>query len=133
MFDSLRFYYYLGSVGVHVLADALSAMDAKEVFEEIKEAKKKAFALGLKLKLPTGTRKRINSQSLSPDDRLLKTLEEYMKLQYPRPSWVGIVTALNSPIVGLPELANRIGESHCPGTSIYYYAASVTYYSYIGT
>jgi hypothetical protein len=90
-----------------------TTMDAREVFEEIKEAKKKAFALGLKLNLPATTRKRINSESRSPDDRLLKTLEEYMKLMNPKPSWEGIATALNDKFVGLPELANRIRETHC--------------------
>ena len=92
-----------------------TTMDAREVFEEIKEAKKKAFALGLKLNLPATTRKRINSESRSPDDRLLKTLEEYMKLMNPKPSWEGIATALNDKFVGLPELANRIRETHCSG------------------
>ena len=93
-------------------------MDAKKVFEEIKEAKKKVFALGVKLNLPASTRKRINSTSLSPDERLLKTLEEYSKLINPKPSWEGIATALDDKFVGLPELANKIGETHCPG--IYY-------------
>ena len=96
-------------------ADTLSAMDPKQVFEEIKEAKTKTFRLGVKLGLPVSTRRRINSASLSPDDHLLKTVEEYMKMMNPKPSWRGIATALSSKFVGLPELGNRIGETHCPG------------------
>lgn len=100
-----------------VAADTLSAMDPKQVFEEIKEAKTKTFRLGVKLGLPISTRRRINSTRLSPDDCLLKTLEEYMKMMNPKPSWGGIATALSSKFVGLPELANRIGGTHCPGIS----------------
>lgn len=109
--------FHAALLSLPVASDTLSAMDPNQVFEEIKEAKTKAFHLGVKLSLPTNVRKRINLTSLSPDDRLLKTLEEYMKMMNPKPSWGGIATALSSKFVGLPELGNRIGETHCPGIS----------------
>lgn len=86
-----------------------------EICREIQGAEKKVFALGLELKLTPNTRKKLNTQELSAEDRLLKTLEEYKKLIQPEPSWKGVAEALGSEIVGLNNLAEVVRDVHCPG------------------
>ena len=98
--------------------DATPALDAVKVFDEIKEAKSKAFTLAVKLGLSPVTRRRICSETSTADDYLLKTLEEYGRLTEPRPSWEGVAKALNSTSVGLHDLAKRVREAHCPGIYI---------------
>lgn len=85
------------------------------MFEEIKDAKDRSFALGLKLNLSVDTRKEIKGKNLKPEDRLLRTLEEYLKLQNPKPSWKGIADALKSNIVNLSYLGKKVETDHCSG------------------
>lgn len=92
----------------------LANMNAKGVYEEIKEANKRTYLFAFKL-LPIITTQEIRSRNLKSDERLLKMVEEYMKLFRPKPSWEGIADALNSKLVKLPEVAERIETKYCQG------------------
>ena len=84
--------------------DTLTKEDALYLFEEIKEAKNRSFAIGFQLKIPFQNIRQINdSQS-----RLCQVLIEYSKLQTPRPTRRGIADALKSKLVDLPHLAEKI-------------------------
>ena len=85
------------------------------MFEEIKDAKDRSFALAMKLNLSIETRKEIVAKKLKPEDRLIQTLEEYKKIVEPKPSWKGIADALKSDLVKLHSLGEKIEVAHCSG------------------
>ena len=90
------------------VGDALP--DAKSVFEEIKEASKCSFLLGVKLELPQKERREIVQLKGDPEGRLLRTIEVYLKRVEAEPKmfWKGIVEALRG--AKLTKLAKEIGE-----------------------
>ena len=87
-----------------------SSVSAQEVYNEIEQAKDKTFLLGVKLNLPEDTRRGIISMRLEKDKRLLKTIDEYLKLKEFKPDWKEIAGALKE--VKLDNLAEKIENVH---------------------
>ena len=96
----------------------LKLANTKGVFEEIKEAKKCSFALGFKLNLSINTLKAVRLKNLQAEDRVLKMIDEYLKLSEPKPSWKGITDALKSDLVNLPKPAQEIESKLSTGIYI---------------
>lgn len=83
---------------------------ASDVYNEISEAKNQAFLLGVKLHLPKEVTKDIVSKNLEKEERLLKTIEEYLKLKDNKPDWKEIALALKQ--IQLTNLAERVENNH---------------------
>ena len=91
--------------------EAATAVTAQDVYNEIEEAKDKTFLLGVKLKLPEDKRREIVSKKMEKEDRLLQTIDEYLKLKEYRPDWREMAWALKE--VKLDKLAEKIEKTHC--------------------
>lgn len=91
--------------------EAATAVTARDVYSEIEEAKDKTFLLGVKLKLPEDKRREIVSKKMEKEDRLLQTIDEYLKLKEYRPDWREMAGALKE--VKLDKLAEKIEKAHC--------------------
>ena len=89
----------------------------KDVFEEIKEAKKCSYALGFKLNLSIDILKAVRLKNLRAEDRVLEVIDEY-KLSEPKPSWKDIADALKSDLVNLPKPAQEIESKLAKGICI---------------
>ena len=94
--------------------EPLTPDDAVNVLEEILEAQNQSYVLGLKLRLPLHFVDGIYEKYSEPRDRLLQVLIAFTKQVDPRPTWRGIVAALRSPAVNLPQLAMRVERAHFP-------------------
>jgi hypothetical protein len=92
----------------------LSQRDIADVLEELLEAQTHSFELGLKLKLEIHVLEAIHKEQISAKKCLLKVLAEFLKQTQPPPTWRVIIDALNSRVVNLPQLANRLEAAHFP-------------------
>jgi hypothetical protein len=88
--------------------------DIADVLEELLEAQTHSFELGLKLKLEIHVLEAIHKEQISAKKCLLKVLAEFLKQTQPPPTWRVIIDALNSRVVNLPQLANRLEAAHFP-------------------
>ena len=94
--------------------DPLTPDDAGNVLEEILEAQKQSYALGLKLKLPLYIVDGIYEKYSQPRDRLLQILTAFLQQREPRPTWRAIIATLRIPAVNLSQLAMRVKAAHFP-------------------
>ena len=86
------------------------------VVEEIVEAQPRYKGMSLKLKVPPYIVESIEQQYLKPQDRLSEVILHFLRQAEPKPTWRLIVEALRSPLVNLPQLAQKIEEKHCSST-----------------
>ena len=100
--------------------ELLTPDDAVNVLEEILEAQKQSYVLGLKLEVPLHVVDSIYDKYWEPRDRLLHILIEFTKQVDPRPTWPwrAIVDALKSPAINLPRLAIRVEVEHLPDPTV---------------
>ena len=87
--------------------------DLATIYNETQEARDHAYYVGLNLKLPTVILDSIMLQYSDNLDRLLHILKEFLNRVEPRPTWSAVVIALQSPSVGLLELAEKIENKYC--------------------
>ena len=98
--------------------ETLAGEDEVEVLQALLRAKDKAFQLGLALNLPPYEVRSIRDNCTTPEDRLTRIVEMFLKQVEPRPTWKVIVNALRSPLVNLPTLAKEIEDAHFPNPTI---------------
>ena len=91
----------------------LTPGDLETVLEAVYEARVKSYYLGLKLKVPEDVLDNIVSQHGEQEDRLLHVIKHFLKQIKPKPTWKAIVDALKSPMVGLPQLGEKIEAKFC--------------------
>ena len=89
-------------------------MSQRDIADELLEAQTRSFELGLKLKLEIHVLEAIHNEQISSKKCLLKVLAEFLKQTQPPPTWRVIIDALNSRVVNLPQLANRLEAAHFP-------------------
>ena len=95
--------------------EPLTPDDAVKVLEIIIiEAQNQSQFLGLKLKVPDYIVTSIHTQYTDPKYCLYYVLMEFLKQVKPRPTWRGIIEALRSPLVNLPQLAMKVEAAHFP-------------------
>lgn len=119
-FRSVIFYLaiFLYDIGPGPSAESeLRHDDVSKVLEELLPAQNLSYLLGLKLKLPQHVVDRIHIDTPHPRERLLQILVEFLKLEQPRPTWTALADALKSPVVNLPDLAERVEATLFPETS----------------
>ena len=88
-------------------------LSQRDIADELLEAQTRSFELGLKLKLEIHVLEAIHKEQIS-SKCLLKVLAEFLKQTQPPPTWRVIIDALNSRVVNLPQLANRLEAAHFP-------------------
>lgn len=66
------------------------------------------------MNVPDVTVTAIHTQYTDPKERLYYVVLEFLKQVEPRPTWRAIVTALRSPTVKLPHLAQTVELAHFP-------------------
>ena len=81
------------------------------MYEELFEIRAKWRRLGLKLDLTSGTLDAIQQRYLDPEDRLERTLLEW--LNKGSATWRQIVKALFSCVVGETRLSQKLEEKYC--------------------
>ena len=87
----------------------LTTDDLGDVLEAVWEARVKWFNIGLKLGISAGTLNAIKkNNNQDPDDCLTVMLEYWLNNGKPKPSWVELVRALKSPMVGYAQLAEEL-------------------------
>ena len=96
----------------------LSEETIVDLFLELKPARSNSYNLGLELKVPESEIQKIHSSLSKPENRLLYVLLKFVTQVEPRPSWTTIISALRSPAVNLPDLAQQVAEKNCPGVLI---------------
>ena len=94
----------------------LSEDDALRVYEEIQEAKNRAFYVGQHLGLHVADVESIYTQEKEARDQLYRVLLQTAREA--KLTWEKVAMALRKPLVGLPLVARRIEETHCRGSSI---------------
>ena len=92
--------------------ETLAGEDEVEILQALLRAKDKAFQLGLALNLPPYEAQSIRDNYTTPEERLTRIIEMFLKQVEPRPTWRVIVDALRSPLVNLPRLAKEIEDAH---------------------
>ena len=92
----------------------LTERDAKNVFEELLEAIKKANVLGLAFELPPHEVYAIKKTYPDPQEFLLQVILAFLRRVEPRPTWRVIVDALRSPAVNLTALDDKVEAAHFP-------------------
>ena len=91
----------------------LKADDAIILLEELLPAQTHSYLLGLKLGLPVHVVDSIFATHLQPRDRLLHIMIAF--LNQGEPTWEAVVQALQSPAVGLLQLAKKLEAVHISG------------------
>jgi hypothetical protein len=86
------------------------------VYEEVQEAKNRAFYVGQHLGLHVADVESICTQEKEARDQLYKVLLQTAREA--KLTWEKVAIALRKPLVGLPLVARRIEETHCRGSSI---------------
>ena len=93
--------------------EILSIDNAVVIVDELIRASQVSYEFGLALKLPSEIVNRIKEQYADPLQRLLHTVEEFLKQKQPLPTWRAITEALRMPSVNRPKLAKAIEKKFC--------------------
>ena len=96
------------------ILEELTPDDAGKIREELLPAQNHAHLLGLMMNVKPHDVETIQMMCQQPKDRLLHIIMAFLCQTEPRPTWRVIISALRSPVVNLPELAERVEATHFP-------------------
>ncbi len=82
------------------------------VLTELREVRADWYDIGLALNLTPGDLDAIKGPYKDPKECLRETIKEWFNTS-PDPSWVVLVQALRSPIVGRESSARRLEQKYC--------------------
>ncbi len=91
----------------------LEPNDLVTVLTELHDDSDRWYNLGLALNLTPGALDAIKGPYKDPKECLRETIKEWSNTS-PDPSWVVLVQALRSPIVGRESSARRLEQKYCP-------------------
>ena len=90
------------------MAQELRLNDLGDVLDELYEARRKWYNIGLKLKVPVDV-----LDNIDPNDGLREVLKNWLKSTCSK-TWKVLIDALNAPSVGEHALAENLGEKYMP-------------------
>ena len=87
----------------------------EDIANELYEVNTQWNDIGIQLKVPKATRKRLQQvHKDNPQQALTEMMEEWLDTDDPEPSWPAIVNALRSRSVNAKTLANNMERRWCP-------------------
>ena len=102
----IRYYHY-------VIVVFAGVGDLVDVWEKLLDVSHKWYDLGLKLRLPLGALDSIKYQHLDAPTSMREMLTSWLKKVDPPPTWEALANALESRVVGEPQLAQQLRSKYC--------------------